>query len=108
MSTCKKKTIRLILFKIMTEALFSISNAGELISARYYTITRDTLNQRIISGELIEEILRRSRDPEGRDWKFSFEDLKVDILKKYEYKIEFFVSRDIPIGESGRQLPFDN
>lgn len=84
----------------MTEALFSINNAGRLISARYYTITRDTLNRRIISNELIDEILRRSRDPEGKDWKFSFEDLKVDILKKFEYKVEFFVSRDIPIGDS--------
>jgi len=83
----------------MTEALFSITLAGELISARYYTISRDTLNRRIISDELIEEILLRSQDQESIDWHFSFEDLKVDILKKYEYKIEFFVSRDIPIGE---------
>lgn len=92
----------------MTEALFSINNAGKLISAQYYTITRDTLNRRIISDELIEEILRRSSDLEGRNWNFSFEDLKVNILKKHEYKIEFFVSRDIPVGESSRQLPFDN
>ena len=92
----------------MTEALFSITPAGELISARYYTITRDTLNRRIISDELIEEILRRSRDPEGKDWKFYFEDLKVDILNKYEYKIEFFVSRDIPIGESGLPRSLDH
>jgi len=86
----------------MTEALFSINNAGELISARYYTITRDTLNRRIISDELIEEILRRSRNPEGKDWNFSFEDLRVDILEKHEYKVEFFVSRDIPAADCCR------
>ena len=104
MPTCENKSIRLTLFQIMTEALFSITPAGELISARYYTITRDTLNRRIISDELIEEILLRSQDQESRDWHFSFKDLQVDILEKYEHKIEFFVSRDIPIGEGLRYL----
>jgi len=27
----------------------------------------------------------------------------VEIIKKYKYKIEFFVSRDIPKWESGQQ-----
>lgn len=89
----------------MTEALFSINNAGKLISARYYTITRETLNRKIISDELVEEILQRSRDQEGKGWNFTFEDLQVEILKKHEFKIEFFVSRDILLADGGRQRP---
>lgn len=80
----------------MTEVLCSINNAGELISALYYTITRETLERKIISDELIEEILLRSSDQEKKDWNFTFDDLQVEILKKLEYKIEFFVSRVIP------------
>ena len=92
----------------MTEALFSINNAGELISALYYTITRETLNRKIISDELIKEILLRSNDPEGSNWNFNFNELRVDILKKLEYKIEFFVSRDFPEVDGGRQRSLYN
>ena len=92
----------------MTEALFSINNAGKLTSALYYTITTETLERELISDELLLEVLHRAKDPNNKDWNFTFEDLQVEIIKKLEYKIEFFVSRDIPIGESCRQLPFDN
>lgn len=83
----------------MTEALFSINNAGELISSLYYTITWETLNRKVISGELINEILQRCSAGQGEYWDFIFEDLQVEILKKYDHKIEFFVSRDIPAAE---------
>jgi len=92
----------------MTEALFSINNAGKLCSALYYTITAETLERELISDELIKEVLRRSSDQEGKDWNFAFEDLQIEIVKKLEYKIEFFVSRDIPQGESGRKWPLDH
>ncbi len=92
----------------MTEALFSINNAGKLTSALYYTISAETLERELISDELIEEILRRSSDQEGKDWYFTFDDLQVEIIKKLEYKIEFFVSRDIRLDERGHQIPFDN
>lgn len=92
----------------MTEALFSITPAGELISARYYTITRDTLNRRLISDELIEEILLRSGDRSGKVINFIFEDLQVEIIKKYDHKIDFFVSRKFAEGDGGRQRPIDN
>lgn len=89
----------------MTEALFSINNAGKLTSALYYTITAETLERELISDELIKEVLRRSSDQDGKDWEFTFKDLQVEITKKLEYKIEFFVSRGIPKSESGRQWP---
>ena len=80
----------------MTEALFSINNTGKLCSALYYTITAETLERELISDELIKEVLRRSSDQERKDWNFTLEDLQVEIIKKIEYKIEFFVSRDFP------------
>ena len=36
--------------------------------------------------------------------KIIFDDIQVEILKKIKYKIEFFVSRDIPTG-NGWTLP---
>lgn len=92
----------------MTEALFSINNAGKLLSALYYTITAETMEREIISDELLIEVLHRANDPNSKDWNFTFEDLQVEIVKKHEYKIEFFVSRDIPIGDGGTQRPFDD
>lgn len=89
----------------MTEVLFSIDNAGKLCSALYYTITAETLERELISDELIKEVLRRSSDQEGKDWNFTFKDLQVEITKKLEYKIEFFVSRDIPAADRGHQRP---
>ena len=73
----------------MTKALFSINNAGELISANYYTITAKTLARKIITDELIEEILHRSSDQDDKAWNFTFEVLQVEILKKYDHKIDF-------------------
>ena len=92
----------------MTEALFSITPAGELISTRYYTITPETLAREIITEELIDEILQRSNFGYGKHWSFSFEDLKIEILKKCDHKIDFFVSRDIQIGESGLPRALDH
>jgi hypothetical protein len=109
----------------MTEVLFSINNAGKMISARYYTITWETMEKKILSEELIDEVIRRviKRDctdqietsepcipggdsitecfvkpqhSDANDWNFTFENMQVKILKKYDYKVEFFVSRDIP------------
>lgn len=80
----------------MTEALFSINNSGQLISALYYTITRETLERKLISDELIDEVIRRVIEQDCKNWNFTFYDLHVEILKKHEHKVEFFVSRDIP------------
>ena len=88
----------------MTEALFSINNAGKLISACYYTITSETLERKILSEELIDEVIWRVIEQDSKDWNFTFEDLQVEILKKHEYKVDFFVSRDITIGEGLRYL----
>jgi hypothetical protein len=81
----------------MIETLFSINNDGKLRSAPYYTITSETLERKLFSDELIDEVFRRVIEPDCKNWKFSFDDLQVEILKKLEHKIEFFVSRDIPI-----------
>lgn len=80
----------------MTEALFSINNAGKLISARYYTITWETMEKKILSEELIDEVILRVIENDCKDWNFTFDNVQVEILKKYDYKVEFFVSRDIP------------
>lgn len=88
----------------MTEALFSITNAGKLISARYYTITWETMEKKILSEELVDEVIRRVIKQNRKDWYFTFNNMQVEILKKHEYKVDFFVSRDIPIGEGLRYL----
>lgn len=80
----------------MTEALFSINHDGQLMSATYYTITPETLGRKLLSDELIGEVLRRVIEPDNKGWNFFFEDLQIEILKRHEYKIDFFVSRDIP------------
>jgi len=80
----------------MTEVLFSINLKGELISARYYTLTSETLEKKLLSDELLLEVLHRAKDLEGKNWNFRFEDVQVEILKKCDYKVEFFVSRDVP------------
>lgn len=79
----------------MTEALISISPNGQIQSIRYYTITSETLEGKLISNELLLEVLNRAKAPEGKDWHFKYEDFQVEILKKYDYKIEFFASRDV-------------
>ena len=88
----------------MTEVLFSINNAGKLISATYYTISPETLQRKLLSEELIDEVIYRVIELDCKDWNFTFEDIQVEILKKHEYKVDFFVSRDIPIGEGLRHL----
>jgi hypothetical protein len=81
----------------MTEVLFAINLKGELISARYYSITKETLEKKLLSDELLIEVLHRAKAPEGKDWNFRFEDIEVEILKRYEHKVEFFASRDVGI-----------
>jgi len=66
------------------------------MSALYYTITPETMKRKLLSDELIAEVIRRVIECCRDDWKFSFEDINVEILKKHEYKVEFFVSRDVP------------
>jgi len=80
----------------MTEVLFSINNAGKMISARYYTITWETMEKKILPEELVDEVIRRVIKQDRKDWNFTFDNMQVEILKKFEYKVEFFVSRDIP------------
>jgi hypothetical protein len=84
----------------MTEALFQINNDGQLMSSTFYTITQETLKKKLLSDELIEDVIRRVIELDKKEWSFSFEDLQVDIVKRHDYKIEFYVSRDIPKWES--------
>lgn len=121
----------------MTEVLFLINNAGKLISARYHTITLETMERKILSEELINEVIRRVIRPDcadqietsepcipggdsitecfvkpqhsdANDWKFTFDNMQIEILKKYDYKVEFFVSRGIPVAYHGRQRPLSH
>ena len=43
----------------MTEALFQINNDGQLMSSTFYTVTQETLKKKLLSDELIEEVIRR-------------------------------------------------
>jgi len=61
----------------MTEALFSINNAGKLISARYYTITWETMKKKILSEELIDEVIQRVIEKDCEDWNFTFENMQI-------------------------------
>ncbi|MCG2811725.1 MAG: hypothetical protein L6428_09740 [Candidatus Aminicenantes bacterium] len=80
----------------MTEALFQINNDGQLMSSTFYTISQRTLKRKLLSNELIKEIIRRVIELDQKEWSFTFEDLQVEIVKRHDYKIDFFVSRDIP------------
>jgi hypothetical protein len=79
----------------MTEALFSINHEGQLMSATYYSITSETLERKLLSDELIGEVLQRASKRKSKAWNFNHEDVTIEIIKKYKHKIEFFVSRDI-------------
>lgn len=79
----------------MTEALFSINDNGLLMSATYYTITSETMERKLLTDELIAEVIQRVIEKNLKNWKFVFNDLQVEILQRHEYRIEFFVSRDI-------------
>jgi hypothetical protein len=89
----------------MIEVLFSINNDGKLISARHYTITWETMKIKILPKELIDEVIRRVIEKDCKDWNFTFDKMQVEILKRPEYKIDFFISRNIPAGDRGRQRP---
>lgn len=69
------------------------------MSLTYYTITLENLRLKLLLDKLIIEVLRRINERNTPEWNFTFDDLQVEILKKFEYKVDFFVSRDIPIGE---------
>jgi len=80
----------------MTEALITISPNGKIQSIRYYMITKETLETKILSEELITKVLDHANDPESNNWEFTFEDVQIEILKREDNKIEFFASRDVP------------
>ena len=87
----------------MTEALFSINYDGQLMSTTYFTITSETMERKLLSDELIVEVLQRASKRKSKAWNFVHENVAVEITKKYKHKIEFFVSRDIPAACHGRQ-----
>ena len=66
------------------------------MSATYYTITPETMERKLLSEELIGEVLQRASKRKSKAWNFNHEDVAVEITKKYKHKVEFFVSRDIP------------
>jgi len=73
----------------MTEALFQINNDGQLMSSTFYTVTQETLKKKLLSDELIEEVIRRVIELDKKEWSFSFEDLQVEIVKRHKHKIDF-------------------
>ena len=88
----------------MAEALFSISHNGELMSAAYYTIDNELLNKNLLDEQLIDQILERSKHPEHFLWSFNYGDIRVEILSRNSWKVEFFVSRNEPVYLSHKNL----
>ena len=80
----------------MSEALFSINLKGELMSATFYRIDNELLERNLLDEELVKEILQRAKDSDKIDWSFTHKDVRVDILNKNSWKVEFFASRDEP------------
>jgi|GEM_PF-3756426 len=79
----------MITYFVMTEALFQINNDGQLMSSTFYTVTQETLKKKLLSDELIEEVIRRVIELDKKEWSFSFEDLQVEIVKRHKHKIDF-------------------
>gem|GEM_PF-3702233 len=75
------------------------------MSATYYSITPETMEHKLLSEDLIEEVLQRASKGKSKAWNFVHENVAVEITKKYKHKIEFFVSRNIPKWEEGPQWP---
>ena len=66
------------------------------MSASYYTIDDELLKQNLLDELLIDQILERSKYPERFLWSFQYGDIRVDILDRNSWKVEFFVSRMSP------------
>jgi hypothetical protein len=88
----------------MVEALFSINHKGELMSAAYYTIDDQFLKENVLDEMLITRIMKRSKNPKRFSWTFEHGELRVDILSRNSWRIEFFISRNEPIHLSPKNL----
>lgn len=54
------------------------------MSSTFYTITQETLKRKLLSDELIDEVIRRVIELDQMEWSFSFEDLQVEIVKRHK------------------------
>lgn len=88
----------------MAEALFTINLSGELISARYYTIDDDLLNRKFLDERLVKLILKRSGNPKKYEQSFDCGDVRIDILGRNDWRVDFFVSRNEPVSISPKNL----
>jgi len=71
----------------MTEALFSINHDGQLMSATYYSITPETMERKLLSKELIAEVLQRASKRKSKSWNFVHENVAVEITKNTNIKL---------------------
>ncbi len=90
--------------KPMAEALFAVNNEGELISSTYFTIDDDLLSRKFLNELLVHQIIERANHPEHWEWSFTNGDMRIDILNKTEWKVEFFVSKDGPVHITSKNL----
>jgi len=74
------------------------------MSASYYTIDDELLKHNLLDDLLIDQILERSKYPERFLWSFEHGELRVDILSRNSWRIEFFVSRNEPLHLSPKNL----
>ena len=88
----------------MAEAFFSINNKGEVMGAAYYTIDDDLLQHNLLDDYLLHHILERADNPDKWEWSFETGHLRIDILSRKKRGVEFFVSRNIPIQVSAKNL----
>ena len=89
---------------MMAEALFSMNFKCEIMSAAYYSIDDELLQHNLLDDFLLRHIIERAENPDKWEWSFDTGHLRIDILSKNEWKVEFFVSKSIPVLVSAKNL----
>jgi hypothetical protein len=88
----------------MVEALLTLSLKGKLMSAIFFKTSDILLKDDIVDEYLISRILRRANNPKRYSWSFTHDEYRIEILNKYKWKVEFFVSKNMPIQLSAKNL----
>ena len=88
----------------MVEALFSINLKGELMSATFFKADDILHKDDMVDEYLISRVLKRANNPKKYEWSFSHDKYHIDILNRYDTKVEFFVSLDMAIHLSPKNL----
>lgn len=81
-----------------------MNNDAVVMSAAYYTIDDELLQQNLLDDYLLHHIIERAKNPDKWEWSFETGHLRIDILSRNDWKVEFFVSRNTPVHVSAKNL----